>query len=262
MGPELLCPVASNGEFTAEALDYQGRWVKDCDRDISRNLRHRGLLWHQEQYLHDYPFCWRADEDPLIQYPRQSWFIKTSRFKELMLINNALINWLPEHIKDGRFGNFLATNVDWALSRERYWGTPLPIWVCDKTGRQEAVANYDELLEKPGVHGTEVWDEAKRKNTELAEDLKIHKPYIDAVTYDSPFARSADAAHNRGDRLLVRLRRDAVCRSGAIRSRTRSDSRKTFRPTSSARLSIKPAAGSTASWRSARCFLGRDCRTR
>jgi isoleucyl-tRNA synthetase len=189
--PDLLCPVAPNGKFTAEASDYQGRWVKDCDRDISRELRHRGLLWHQEQYLHDYPFCWRADEDPLIQYPRQSWFVRTSQFKELLLFNNEGINWLPEHIKDGRFGNFLATNVDWALSRERYWGTPLPIWVCEKTGGQEAVANYDELLAKPGVRGTEVWDNAKRKNPELADDLKIHKPYIDEVTYDSPFAPGA-----------------------------------------------------------------------
>jgi isoleucyl-tRNA synthetase len=188
-GPELICAVAADGKFTAEAPDYQGRWVKDCDRDISRELRHRGLLWHQEQYLHDYPFCWRADEDPLIQYPRKSWFIRTSQFKEQMLANNAEINWLPEHIKDGRFGNFLATNVDWALSRERYWGTPLPIWVCDKTGQMEAVANYAELVAKPGVRGTEVWDAAKKKNPELVDDLKIHKPYIDAITYDSPFEK-------------------------------------------------------------------------
>jgi len=187
-GPELICAVAPDGKFTAEAPDYQGRWVKDCDRDITRELRHRGLLWHQEQYLHDYPFCWRADEDPLIQYPRRSWFIRTSQFKEQMLANNEQINWLPEHIKDGRFGNFLATNVDWALSRERYWGTPLPIWVCDQTGQMEAVANYDELVAKPGVRGTEVWDAAKEKNPELVDDLKIHKPYIDAITYDSPFA--------------------------------------------------------------------------
>jgi isoleucyl-tRNA synthetase len=185
-GPELICAVAPDGKFTAEAPDYQGRWVKECDRDISRELRHRGLLWHQEQYLHDYPFCWRADEDPLIQYPRRSWFIRTSQFKEQMLANNDGINWLPEHIKDGRFGNFLATNVDWALSRERYWGTPLPIWVCDAEGCNHSVAieNYTALLARRGIDGTEVWLEAKRKNPELAEDLKIHKPYIDAITFD------------------------------------------------------------------------------
>ncbi|HXT59543.1 MAG TPA: isoleucine--tRNA ligase [Pirellulales bacterium] len=187
-GPDLICAVGPDGKFTAEAPDYQGRWVKEADKDISRELRRRGLLYHQEQYLHEYPFCWRADEDPLIQYPRKSWFIRTSRFKEEMLANNARINWLPEHIRDGRFGNFLATNVDWALSRERYWGTPLPIWVCEATGKAEAVASYEELLGKPGVQGAEVWEAAKRKNPKLADHLKVHKPYIDAITYDSPYA--------------------------------------------------------------------------
>ena len=128
----LINAVAPDGKFTAEAPDYHGRWVKDCDKDIIRDLQARGLLYHQEQYVHDYPFCWRAEEDPLIQYPRESWFIRTTQFKDEMLANNAKINWLPEHIKDGRFGNFLETNVDWALSRERYWGTPLPIWECEE----------------------------------------------------------------------------------------------------------------------------------
>jgi isoleucyl-tRNA synthetase len=187
-GPQLICAVAPNGTFTAEAPDYQGRWVKDCDKEITRELRARGLLYHQEQYLHDYPFCWRAEEDPLIQYPRKSWFIRTTEFKDRMLENNRKINWLPEHIRDGRFGNFLESNVDWALSRERYWGTPLPIWVCEKSGRMEAVASYSELLGKPGVHGQEVWTAAKKEKPSLPDDLRVHKPYIDAVTYDSPFA--------------------------------------------------------------------------
>lgn len=187
-GPELICAVAPDGKFTAEAPDYEGRWVKDADKDISRELRRRGLLFHQEQYLHDYPFCWRAEDDPLIQYPRRSWFVRTTAFKEELLANNRHINWLPEHIRDGRFGNFLESNVDWALSRERYWGTPLPIWVCEATGYMEAIANYDELLAKPGVQGTEAWDEAKRANPALSEHLKVHKPYIDEVTYDSPQA--------------------------------------------------------------------------
>jgi isoleucyl-tRNA synthetase len=187
-GPQLICAVGPDGRFTAEAPDYQGRWVKEADKDISRELRRRGLLYHQEQYLHEYPFCWRAEDDPLIQYPRRSWFIRTSRFKDDMLANNARINWLPEHIRDGRFGNFLESNVDWALSRERYWGTPLPIWVCEETGYQEAVASYAELLAKPGVSGTEVWQAAKRAKPGLPDDLMVHKPYIDAVTYDSPKA--------------------------------------------------------------------------
>lgn len=190
-GPHLICAVGPDGKFTSEAPDYQGRWVKDCDKDITRRLRDEGKLYHQEQYLHDYPFCWRADEDPLIQYPRKSWFIKTTQFKDAMLANNEQINWLPEHIKHGRFGNFLESNVDWALSRERYWGTPLPIWVCQQTGKMEGIGSYEELLAKPGVTGTEVWDAAKKAKPSLPDDLKVHKPYIDAVTYDSPFASGA-----------------------------------------------------------------------
>ena len=190
-GPALICSVAPDGTFTDETPDYQGRWVKDCDRDIIRQLKAQGLLFHQEQYLHDYPFCWRADEDPLIQYPRRSWFIRTTAFKEKMLANNSHINWLPEHIRDGRFGNFLETNVDWALSRERYWGTPLPIWVCEETGHMEAIGSYAELLAKPGVTGSEAWEKAKQENPDLPDDLCVHKPYIDAITYDSPTAKGA-----------------------------------------------------------------------
>jgi isoleucyl-tRNA synthetase len=190
-GPTLINAVAPHGKFTAEAPPYQGQWVKDADRQIIRDLNERGLLLHREQYRHEYPFCWRAEEDPLIQYPRESWFIRTTEFKDELLANNAKINWLPEHIKEGRFGKFLESNVDWALSRERYWGTPLPIWRCEKTGQMEAVGSYDELLAKPGLRGTEDWTKAKAKHPELPDDLKVHKPYIDYVEYDSPFAKGA-----------------------------------------------------------------------
>lgn len=191
-GPELINCVGPDGKFTDEAPEFvRGRWVKDCDKDINRDLKNRGLLYHQEQYRHDYPFCWRAEQDPLIQYPRESWFIRTSDHKEQLLANNSKIHWLPEHIKDGRFGKFLESNVDWALSRERYWGTPLPIWVCQETGKMEAIGGYDELLARPGVAGTEVWEAAKAKNPDLPDDLRVHKPYIDAITYDSPFAAGA-----------------------------------------------------------------------
>ena len=191
-GPTLINCVGPDGKFTDEAPDYvRGRWVKECDKEITRDLKQRNLLYFQEQYLHDYPFCWRAEEDPLIQYPRESWFIRTTSQKDQMLANNQEINWLPDHIKDGRFGKFLETNVDWALSRERYWGTPLPIWVCQETGKMEAMGSYDELLAKPGVAGTEVWQQAKADNPELPEDLCVHKPYIDSVSYDSPYADGA-----------------------------------------------------------------------
>ncbi len=190
-GPHLLNCVAPDGTFTDAFGMGSGRFVKDCDRDITRDLRGRGLLVHQEQYVHDYPFCWRADNDPLIQYPRQSWFIRTSGFRDAMLTNNAAITWLPEHIRDGRFGNFLETNVDWALSRERYWGTPLPIWRCEATGRCEAVASYASLLAKPGATGADVFAAARAADPSLAEDLCVHKPWIDAITYDSPHAAGA-----------------------------------------------------------------------
>lgn len=189
--PQLLCAVGPDGKFTSDYPDQEGVWVKGADKAISRTLKENGRLLLLDQYLHDYPFCWRADQDPLIQYPRESWFIRTTEFKDKMLENNAKIGWLPENIRDGRFGNFLESNVDWALSRERYWGTPLPIWECEKTGKREAVGSYDELLQKPGLAGTEMWEKAKAANPELVEDLKVHKPYIDAVTYESPFDASA-----------------------------------------------------------------------
>jgi isoleucyl-tRNA synthetase len=198
-GIGFLCFVKPDGTFDARVTDVDpydqspiaGRFCKDADKAIIRLLKERGVLLKHEQYRHSYPFCPRADKDPLIQYARKSWFIRTSQFIHDFLANNSNIQWQPEHIREGRFGNFLENNVDWALSRERYWGTPLPIWICDATGRMECVSRYDELLEKPGISGTELWTEAKAANPGLAEDLKIHKPYIDAITYDSPFAPGA-----------------------------------------------------------------------
>jgi len=108
-------------------------------------LKDEGKLYLKEQYEHEYPFCWRADDDPLIQYPRKSWFIRTTQFKDDLLANNQQINWLPEHIRDGRFGNFLESNVDWALSRERYWGTPLPIWMTEDRQEEICIGSVAEL---------------------------------------------------------------------------------------------------------------------
>jgi len=184
----LLNAVGADGAFTSVLPDFEGQWVKDADKGLITVLKERGVLYHREQYRHEYPFCPRADQDALIQYPRSSWFIRTTDFVEDMLANNREITWLPEHIKEGRFGKYLESNVDWTLSRERYWGTPLPIWVCDETGRHEAIESYAELTAKPGCAGTEVWDEAVAAEPDLDPNLRVHRPWIDAVTYDSPFA--------------------------------------------------------------------------
>jgi isoleucyl-tRNA synthetase len=153
------------------------------------------------------PFCPRSEDDPLIQYARQSWFVRTSQFKEEFLKNNDAVNWLPEHIQEGRFGDFLRNNVDWALSRERYWGTPLPIWVCEKTGKMEAIGSYAELLAKPGATDGGVWEQAKREDPTIPDHLRVHKPYIDAWTYDSPFAEGNEGSRDRGIKGKARMRR-------------------------------------------------------
>ncbi|MDK1021014.1 MAG: isoleucine--tRNA ligase [Candidatus Hydrogenedentes bacterium] len=193
-GVGFLCYVNPLGPFDERVTDldpygetpFAGQFCKDADKGIVRWLKDRGYLLRQDTYRHPYPFCPRAEDDPLIQYARRGWFIKTSDFVQDFLANNAEVAWQPEHIRDGRFGNFLENNVDWAISRERYWGTPLPVWVCEKTGHMECIDSYSELLAKPGVQGTEVWDKAKAETPDLSDHLKVHKPYIDAITYQSP----------------------------------------------------------------------------
>ncbi|TWT40979.1 Isoleucine--tRNA ligase [Phycisphaerae bacterium RAS1] len=207
----LLCAVNPDGTFNADAPEkYRGRWIKECDKEITRELKERGLLYHQEQHRHEYPFCPRAENDPLIQYARKSWFVRTSRFKDEFLKNNAAVQWLPEHIREGRFGDFLRNNVDWALSRERYWGTPLPIWVCEKTGRMESIGSFDELQKKPGATDGGFWDrkcaEAAAAGHPLPEHLRVHKPYIDEWTYDSPFDKGT-GNREQGTESRARMRR-------------------------------------------------------
>lgn len=194
-----LCYIKPDGTFDERVTDadphdqkpFAGQFCKHADKGIIRLLKERGKILKHEAYRHPYPFCPRADADPLIQYARKSWFIRTSQFVEDFLANNRQVNWLPEHIRDGRFGNFLESNVDWSLSRERYWGTPLPVWVCEKTGHMEAIGSYAELLAKPGVEGTEMWAQTKAAHPDFSDHLKVHKPYIDAVTYQSPKDPSA-----------------------------------------------------------------------
>ena len=181
----LLCPVTSEGKFTAETPDLEGMWVKDADRHIVAKLKELGILLHRENYRHDYPFCWRADDDPLIQYARPAWFVRTTERIQDAIKNNEKVSWLPEHIGTGRFGDFLANNVDWALSRERYWGTPLNIWVNDETGKMQAPASVAEI-EAKNPHAFDHFHRDREENPELSEHLMVHKPWIDEVSWIEP----------------------------------------------------------------------------
>ncbi len=176
---QLLKP---DGTFPDEVTDFAGRFCKEADRDIIRNLRAREVLFKEEVYRHDYPFCWRAMQDPLIQYARRSWFIRTTQEIGRVKENNQNVHWEPEHIRSGRMGQFLEGNVDWALSRERFWGTPLPIWKNDETGAVESVGSADEILQRnPDAFAH--FDEAKAADPTLQDHLMVHKPWIDEVTW-------------------------------------------------------------------------------
>jgi isoleucyl-tRNA synthetase len=181
----LLCPVLPDGKFDETTPDVAGQFVKDADKELVRAMRDSGVLVHRENYRHEYPFCWRADDDPLIQFARPAWFIKTTARNKEALANNAEVRWLPEHIGTGRFGDFLRNNVDWALSRERYWGTPLNIWINDETGKMQAPASVEEILAK-NPRAFEHWHAAKKANPELNDHLIVHKPWIDEVTWTEP----------------------------------------------------------------------------
>ncbi len=178
----LFCAVRPDGTFGPEMGKYEGRWVKDADKDLAAELKERGLLVLLEQYRHDYPFCWRSDQDPLIQYARPAWYIRTTEQISRAIANNQAVHWLPEHIKSGRMGDFLANNVDWALSRERYWGTPLNIWVCDAAGHREAPSSVDEIR-KRNARAFKKFEDERAQDPTLSEHLIVHKPWIDDVTF-------------------------------------------------------------------------------
>ncbi len=182
----LLCAVKPDGTLTEETGTFAGRFVKEADKDLQKDLEARGLLVHAEKYRHEYPYCWRADEDPLIQLARPAWYVRTRPNKERAIENNRAVHWLPEHIKEGRFGDFLANNVDWALSRERFWGTPLNVWVCTADDQhQHAPASVAEIEQlSPGAF--DHFHAAKRADPTLNEHLIVHKPWIDEVTFPCP----------------------------------------------------------------------------
>ena len=181
---EMLCAVGPDGKFTdvMAELGFEGQWVKDADKGLIRCIKDQGSLLHSETYRHEYPFCWRSDDDPLIQYARQAWFIRTTAKIDRVIENNQVVAWQPEHIKDGRFGDFLDGNVDWALSRERFWGTPLNIWECDNCGKSEALESC-AAIEARNPDAFSAFEQARKKDPELSEHLVVHKPWIDQVTY-------------------------------------------------------------------------------
>ncbi len=243
---ELFCAIEADGLFREGP--WVGKWVKDADKGILDDLHQRGILvLFQEQYRHDYPFCWRADDDPLIQFARPAWFIRTTAHKDDAIANNREVNWLPPHIKEGRFGDFLQNNVDWALSRERFWGTPLNVWVSeDDPTDMHAPTSVDEIL-KLNPRAFDHFHAAKKADPTLSDDLLVHKPWIDAVTFACPHC---GGNMKRVPRSSTAGSTPAACPSPSGASRpgraaTRSCRRRSP-PTSSARPSTRPAAGSTA----------------
>ena len=166
----ILMTVLPDGRFIPEVTPWRGQFIKDADPFIIEDLQARGLLFRAELYTHAYPHCWRC-KTPLMYYARDSWYIRTSSFRDKLVELNNTIHWVPEHTKEGRFGNWLANNIDWALSRERYWGTPLPIWECESCKHREGIGSVQELSEKAGRD---------------LSDLDLHRPYVDEIHWDCP----------------------------------------------------------------------------
>jgi isoleucyl-tRNA synthetase len=173
----MLQPVTKSGTFTDEIKDFAGQFVKDADPGIIQKLRQEGKLFKKETIIHSYPFSWRHEDVPVIYYARESWFIRTTDVAKRMVELNKTINWQPPEVGSGRFGNWLEENKDWALSRDRFWATPLPIWLSDD-GDMFAVGSIEEL--KEGF----VEKDGKKISVKNVENLDLHKPYVDYIFFE------------------------------------------------------------------------------
>ncbi|MGE5431650.1 MAG: isoleucine--tRNA ligase [Syntrophomonadaceae bacterium] len=173
----MLQPVTRSGLFTEQVTDFAGRFVKEADKDIIIKLKEMGNLFKKETITHSYPFSWRHQDVPIIYYARESWFIKTTSIADKMVALNKQINWFPPEVGSGRFGNWLEENKDWALSRDRFWATPLPIWISED-GEQMAVGSIEEL--KEGF----VEKDGKRISVRDLDNIDLHKPYVDEIYFE------------------------------------------------------------------------------